>query len=531
MKPYDMGVLFDECAEHAIPTTVRLDRPFDIAPEGGTSYDVPALAGLVREVSAWWHAAGARPGDPVAIVKDNHWDYVLLACGAIRLGAVPAQIAGNLDAPSLATLLHRLRPSVLLAGSAVLQRCAEAGVDLRGLARTVLALGEPVPGARSADDVRGTPPPPPRRPEPDAPLVVVHTSGTTGVPKLVVHSTRTVIGTLARFEAVRVPVLAARRDDVLANAGAWAHGRAFCWTASVFCLGPRSISILTGADPDTADPVLRAAPPTIVEATPANYLRLRPLLSRLDNAFRNVRLYLSTFDAIHPPTVRDYLAASGRRTPLWMQGWGQSETGPLTFRFFTRGSVRQRGERHPGTRNLGHPVPGRTRLRVVDPATLRPVPAGRPGLVLAATAATCLGYVGEDDRWAAKRDGRWFNTGDIGVRRRDGSLLLLDREVDHAGVLSCLEIEDVVADRLPEVIECVVLTTRGRPPLPVAVTEDGALDRAAWATAVRDLPPLREPVALRWDEVPRTATGKVRRSALLAELQDGATLPGSGRWT
>jgi acyl-coenzyme A synthetase/AMP-(fatty) acid ligase len=531
MKPYDMGTLFDECAERGVPTVVRLDRPFDIAPGGGTGYDVPALAALVREASGWWYAAGARPGDQVAIVKDNHWDYALLSCAAIRLGAVPAQIADSMSAPALATLLGRLQPVVLVTSSAVARRCTESGVDIRRLARTVLSLDEPLPGIPAVDDVRGAPPAAHVRPREHAPLVVVHTSGTTGVPKLVVHSTATVIGKLARLESVRLPVLATRREDVLASANAWAHGRSFCWTASVFCLGPRSISMLTGADPDLADPVLRAAPPTVVEATPANYLRLQPLLSRLDNAFRDVRLFVSTYDAIHPPTVRDYLGASRRRSPLWMQGWGQSETGPLTFRFFTRGSVGRHGDRHPSTRNLGHPLPGRTRLRIVEPETLRPVPRGAPGVVLAATAATCLGYVGEDDRWSAKRDGRWFNTGDIGVRCRNGSLVLLDREVDHAPGLSCLEIEDVVADRLPEVIECVVLTTRGGPPLPVAVTEDGALDRAAWAEAVRDLPPLPDPVALRWDDVPRTATGKVRRAELLATLRDGARPHGSGRWT
>jgi acyl-CoA synthetase (AMP-forming)/AMP-acid ligase II len=63
------------------------------------------------------------------------------------------------------------------------------------------------------------------------------------------------------------------------------------------------------------------------------------------------------------------------------------------------------------------------------------------------------------------------------------------------------------------------------------VTADGAVDRAHWKEAVRDLPPLREPVALTWDQVPRTGTGKVRRRELLHRLTGRTGTYGSGRWT
>lgn len=58
MKPYDMGVLFEECADRGVPTVVQVDRPFDIAPDAGLSHDMPALARLVREASGWLAAAG-----------------------------------------------------------------------------------------------------------------------------------------------------------------------------------------------------------------------------------------------------------------------------------------------------------------------------------------------------------------------------------------------------------------------------------------------------------------------------------------
>ncbi len=137
--------------------------------------------------------------------------------------------------------------------------------------------------------------------------------------------------------------------------------------------------------------------------------------------------------------------------------------------------------------------------------TFRPLPAGVPGLVFARVPSLARGYVGERERWAAKQHGPWWNTGDIGVLHGDGSLRLLDREVDHSPLLSCLHAEDVLEERLEEAVECVVLARPGADPLPVVVTADGTLDRARWKRAVQGLPPLAEPVARTWDAIPARA--------------------------
>jgi acyl-coenzyme A synthetase/AMP-(fatty) acid ligase len=531
MKPHDMGTLFDEAAEAGHHTTVHLDRPFDIAPDAGLRHTVADLAGLVGTAAGWLAAAGVRRGDRVALCKDNHWDYDLLACAAIRIGAVPAQLSGHLSPNATGTLLKRLDPALLVTTATRLADARAAGVDLGSLTRRVLTLDDGADGAIRVADVAGGPTPAPVRPRDDDPLVINHTSGTTGPPKLVVHSTRTIIGRLAALESHRLPVVGLRREDIVANASDFAHGRTFCWTAVVASLAPRELVIVSGQDPDLADPVLRAHPPTVFEALPTTFVRWQPLVGRLYNAFHDVRLFVSTYDAVHPPTVRAYLRASARRWPLWMQGWGQTETGPLTFRFFTRRSVAGPNGVRPTARNLGRPIPVRTRLRVVDPVTFRPVPTGSTGLVLVRTAARCLDYAGERDRWQAKQIDGWWNTGDLGARNRDGSVLLLDREVDGIPGQSCLEIEDVLEDRLAEALECVVLGVRGRPALPVVVTAGGTLDPAAWSAAVAGLPPMQAPTVLTWDRVPRTGTGKVRRLALLATLTGATDTYGSGRWT
>jgi acyl-coenzyme A synthetase/AMP-(fatty) acid ligase len=530
-KRIELGTLFDDLADRGHATTVHLSRPLDIMPALGTDLDIPTLARLLREAAGWLAAAGAAPGDRVAIAKRNHWDIVVLCCAAARIGAVPVPLSAHLYPDVLEILLKRLDPALLVADSARVAASRAAGSPLTSLATRALVIDGPAEDALSLDDVRDGPTPPPYRPRADDPLVILHTSGTTGVPKLVVHSTRTLMRRLAGFEAHRWPLLGSRPDDVVAGAYSFVHGRALAWTASVLSVAPAKLLAVSDSDWAEAGSLLERHRPTTVEAQPSTYVRWRRRAEQQGGPFQRVRLYISTFDAMHPRTVRTFLGATRHPRPVWLQGWGQSETGPLTFRFLTRRAMAAERDRHPTTRDLGRPVPTRTRLRVIDRETLRPVPRGTSGLVVCRTKALCLGYVGERERWLRKRAGGWWNTGDIGVLTRTGRLRLLDRETDVIPEGSCVELEDVIDDRLPGVLECAILSAPGGPSLPVVVTEDGALDLGKWRHATADLPELADPVAMTWDEVPRTGTGKVRRTTLRGLL--GVTLEthGTGRWT
>jgi acyl-coenzyme A synthetase/AMP-(fatty) acid ligase len=525
-----LGVLFDHHADRRLPTRFHLSRPFDLAPAAGTEHGIDELAALVAEGAGWMHAAGARAGDRVAVVKDNHWDYVLLAAAAARLGAVPAMISGAMPGPPLQQVLKRLDPALLVTTAPVLDRAAEGGADLVSLATRTVSLDDPRPGALAVASLRGHPAPAPTPRRPDEPMIVTHTSGTTGTAKLVVHSADTIIGALGRTESIRWPIVSARPDDTVATSIAFCHMRIITWTTGMLQLGPAAAVLVADAEPEVAERVLTAHPPTYLEALPATYIRWEPLTERRPSVFARVRLYVSTFDAMHPPTMRRFLAASQRRYPFWLQGWGQSEAGPMTFRLFHRLALVRRGSRHPTTRNVGRPIPTIMGLRVVDRQTMRRVRPGEPGILMARTRGRCLSYVGEEDRWRMKAQGAWWNTGDVGVRTLTGAFRLLDREVDLIPGMSCIELEDILADRLPWVLEAVVLGEPGRRPLPVLCSDDGRFDPAAWREASRDLPAMEEPVVLTWAQMPRTGTGKVRRLELRERLGRGETY-GTGRWT
>jgi acyl-coenzyme A synthetase/AMP-(fatty) acid ligase len=390
--------------------------------------------------------------------------------------------------------------------------------------------GEVPPGVRTFDDLRSGPVPPANPRPDDEPMVCTHTSGTTGVPKFVVHSANTTVGVNTKLETAPIPRLSIRKDDTVASCIAFMHIRAITWTVAQLARPPAKVVILADPTPETVISTLAEHPPTTLEACPNIYQLWEALTRSHPDLFTRVRTYFSTFDAIHPPTVRRFLDVSGRRGPLWVQSWGQSEVGPVSLGVFNRRMVAP-GRAGSAENNVGWPVPFVTRFRIVDPVTRRRVRRGQEGIVLVRTRGRCLTYLGEDDRHREKVwQGRW-NTGDIGVRTRNGAIRILDREVDVIPGTSGIELESLLLDRIESATEVIVLGVPGRRPKPVLSTEDGTLDPAVWKAATAGLPELDDPVVIPWEQFPRTATWKVRRFELREQLLGSTQTHGSGQWT
>ncbi len=534
-RPWNLGLLYDWFAEADRPTVMHLDRPFDIAPDAGTRFDGAGLADLVREASGWLRAAGLRHGDRVAIVKDNHYDMPMIAAAAARIGALPAVIAPLTSVEAVRTMIRRVDPALVVASPGMLSRAAAARSELTDPGVRTVVLGEPGEGAGpravALADLRGAEPPVPNPRRADEPMIVVHSSGTTGVPKLVVHSARTIGGAMSRLETMRLPVVDSSPDDTVAISVAFAHGRIVSWTAGQFTRAPKELVVIADHDLANTSRMLAAHPPNSLEACPNIFQRWEELADTRPELFAKVRLFIGTFDVIHPRTVRKFLGASSTRLPVWGQGWGQSEVGPMCIAVFTRRQVRKRPDARGATNDIGWPVPFLSRVKVVDPETGQRRRRGQPGIMMVASKARCLSYLGEQARHDEKVRGKWWNTGDIGERGRFGRLRLIDREVDILPGASGIELESVLLDRLERATEVTVLGVPGRPPVPVLCMRDDRLDPVEWKAATADLPALDEPIVVPWEDVPRTATWKVRRLELREMVLGTKDKIGTGRWT
>jgi fatty-acyl-CoA synthase len=145
------------------------------------------LGGDILTYAAWKHwsdrvaamllAEGLQPGDRVAICATNSLAYVALILGVIRAGGIVSPVNFRCTPREIAELCESTDPAIAFAGPDQAAHMAAAGLSPHPMAVIdALRAGDP---AHVAHD-----------PQPDAPVVIIATSGSTAKPKGVVYTNR-----------------------------------------------------------------------------------------------------------------------------------------------------------------------------------------------------------------------------------------------------------------------------------------------------------------------------------------------------
>jgi acyl-coenzyme A synthetase/AMP-(fatty) acid ligase len=512
-----LGTLFDRAAAGYPSNVLLLDHDLDIAPGRGRCLTMTDTADLVAGLATRLWRAGVRPDDHVVVHKSDSFDITLLAVATARVGAVPVLLSSHLDGDTVAALMRRVDNPYLVTDAATLTGSLPAAVF--SLARRVLLAAGSDERAMELGALPRTPHIPPAFAPPCRPALVTHTSGTTGIPKLAVHTS---FSLQARYRPQAMATALMRRREPVAIHVSFVHSRLITALALSLLRG-FPVAVLADPDPERVADLFARLRPAVLETHPNTYLSWERMAADPRRPLSNVKLFSSTFDALHPRTVRTLIGASHRGNPRFGQIYGQSEVGPGVARSF--------GRHRPWDadgRCVGIPFPGMTAVRVVSRDGRRPSPRS-PGHIEIHSDGRIRTYLGEAERFARGADDGWWRMGDLGYRTRWGCLHLTDREVDEIpGFGSTLAVEDRLFSRLPQLAEVVVVPSPDGPPHPVVCTrDDRPLDRAAWRAAVRDLPAMAEPVHWRRADLPQTATLKVKRLEL-ARLLAARPADGSG---
>jgi acetyl-CoA synthetase len=431
---------------------------------------------------------GVARGDVVMTLIGNRPEWVLAMVACFRIGAVALPCNEQLRAHDLRLRLAEASPQVVLADERDRAELEDAlAGDSRPPVLTIpdasLFAGEPAPAIEL---------------DPTDPCLITFTSGTTGEARGIVHGQRYLPGQQLQAEHWLAP----RPGDLV-----------WCTAASGWSKSARNVFIapwLRGAaallhdarfDPFERLEVLRDEAVNVLCMAPTEY---RVIAKRAQlGPLPALRGLVAAGEALNPEVLRAFREATGVEI---RDGYGQTETGQLT-------GMPLGEPARPGS--MGRALPG-VELTIEDGELVLADPRTDPTFF--------VGYLGEGG--AAPLDRPW-RTGDRVHRDEDGYLYFEGRADDviiSAGYrIGPFEVESALVSHAAVAEAAVVAAPdeeRGAVVRAVVVLRDGF---AAGPGLARDLQehvkahtaPYKYPRIVDFtDELPKTASGKVRRAAL-----------------
>jgi crotonobetaine/carnitine-CoA ligase len=209
----------------------------------------------------------------------------------------------------------------------------------------------------------------------------------------------------------------------------------------------------------------------------------------------------------------------------WMEGYGLTETGLVV------GMPPGDAERMTGSGSIGLPVPGAEARVVADDGA--EAPTGEPGEIWIKAPGLFKGYLNRPDASAEALVDGWMRTGDLGRRDEEGYLYFLGRRKDiirRSGEnVAATEVEQVLRAH-PSVLEAAVVAVpdklRGEEVKAyVALVEGESPDTVTPQQLIEhctaELATYKVPRYIDYrEEFPRTPSMRVRKSELIAEVDD-----------
>ena len=499
------------------------------------------LAEDMRRAAGALHQAGVRPGDRVALVMPNCPQHAVAVLGTMLLGAVVVEHNPLAPSGELEGEYARHGARVTIAWSKSLEKLTFLGrghttfsMDLTTALPTAsrLALKLPIKAAREKRDQLSSPRPgwarswtrAMRSATPwqgscpsamDDVALLIHTGGTTGVPKAAALTHANLMANVEESIAW-VPVLHEGAEVFYCILPLF---HAFGFTIG-FLAGLRlgaTIAMFPKFDTAMVLAAQRRLPCTFFLGVPPMYERLLAAAESTNVDLSSIHFSLSGAMPLSASLADQWEQATGG---LMIEGYGMTEASPILLGS-PLASSRARGA-------LGIPFPS-TQVKIVDPENpSHEVPEGEVGELIARGPQVFSGYWNQDDETAEvfTQDG-WLRTGDL-VQVRDGFIYMADRRkemINSSGFnVYPSQVEEAVRS-MPGVLDVAAVGVpageSGEDVVAAVVLEAGAsvtlTDLRKWAEkslAHYALP--RQIVVM--TELPRSQLGKVMRKKVREQI-------------
>jgi len=451
---------------------------------------------------------GLGRGDRIALLSENRIEYLELVLAAAKLGVIAACQNWRLAAPELQHCVNLVAPRVVIVSPR--HAALLAKVDCGSAA--VVQLGPPyeelLAHASSAE--------PDEFAEPEDGLLILYTSGTTGLPKGAVLSHRAEI---ARAMVFRHHL----GTGAAANYVAWApfFHMAATEPSLAALLEGQTVFVVDGWDPERICALVRDQPVGWLVLMPGMVGAMIEELTRRRIKPRSIALCGAMADLVPAHQIAEVTRLLG--VP-YANTFGSTETGlpPASFGRLAVGEV---------PANLGKTQSPFCEIRLVD-AEDRDVPDGTPGELALRGPTLFSGYWNAEAANARDFRGGWFHMGDMFRRNAGGTLDFVDRvkymiksggeniypaEIERV-LLAEARVADAVIVRRPD-------ARWGEVPVAFVARKERSLAAEDLLRRCRDeLAAYKQPREIhfvRIEDLPRSTTGKIQRHEIEAWMKRG----------
>ncbi|NUT20923.1 MAG: acyl--CoA ligase [Hamadaea sp.] len=498
-------------------------------------FSLRELAILRDRYAKWYHANGVRPGEPVGIVVADGLEPLLHFMALNALGAIPALINDAMRPDVMVRYLNHVGVVGVIADDTT--RLLSAYREDPQRRPRFIALASEIPAFDDAG--AALPEVYPYQHRDDDIVALIHSSGTTGIPK------STMLGHKSFWDGkqprmVRFP---AESYDKLMSLMPHTHAGGLSYFLTATLLGLPTV-IMGDWRRVTVEPVMEAFQPTMLASFPRTYVELATGELPVQGAAK-VHSWFNTADAAHYGHIRRLITLGERPAGLikpwllpseaadeeplpgsrYIDGLGSSEMGMALFGgLYTPETPRN-------DRCVGKPSEVCTATVLDDDGN--EVPVGTPGLLAVRTPSRTPGYWKADRLTESFELNGWWLTGDVARKDADGNFYHLDRTVDVvdtvAGPVYSLELEEILLADCGDIVrDGVVVGVPARDGIaqePIAVvqlqaeahewTAEAILDRANKELADKGLHSLAAvTIAATAEDYPLGPTGKVLKRQL-----------------
>lgn len=456
------------------------------------------IAGIAQHLQ---QEKNIKPGDKVALLMENSDLYIVWYLAVLAMGAIVVPLNTKLTVREINFMLMDSQTSLLLSEERFQDTLAELPPDLRS--RMVIAMlapeDQPEPSSWGLETAETAI---------EAPAAIFYTSGTTGTPKGVVHTHRSLIAC-----ALQSILAWEYEDESMVNLA----------TTPLFHIAIHTVFL----------PTFHTGGTLVVDTfkIERTFQLIEKHRASQTFAVPSMLLLMAQFPERHRYDTRSMLRVEFGAAPMpvhklqavqemfpnagLVHGMGQTECVGLTVTLPSKQAFDKAG-------SVGINIPG-TEIRIVNDADQELPPHAVGELVTRGPNLMSL-YLNRPEASAEALRGGWLHTGDLGYRDDEGYVYLVDRSKDmiiRGGEnIYSTEVEQVL-HMLPAVVMAAVIgkpsDIMGEEVLAYVVKkEDAALSVAEiQAHCSKHLARFKVPEEVRFvTALPTTATGKIQKAVL-----------------